>query len=448
MLRKDDQVKVVQSAFLFPLLEDICDKKNPYVRLAHVIDWERLVRLVEPCFPKGIKEGRKSLSPRLVISLLMLKAMNKLSDRDVVEKWSTDGAWQYFSGMEYYEMRRPADPSSLCRWRKRLGEEVLAQILGETVDAARRAKALPKKNLEVVVVDTTAQRQNVKRPGEAHLVADAHCALLRHADRLGIPLHRSYRRVMPRFRVDYADRISRRKTSDADALLAQAKRWLGAVVQDIEADPRQADPALERDLELAHRVLTQTPKTKGKLYSFAQPHTAALVKNGTCTFGTKVGLVTTAKDPYVIGVKVFTDNRYDGRTLDDTLLAAYVTTGVIPKVAACDYGYRGATITLPTQIHCFNRKHRVPPELLPLKRRRPSIEPIIGHLKSDHSLGLNRLSGKTGCAINALLAAIGFNLRKLSRALALFLRRFLAHLHHLTTPHPPASPSALTPSYA
>ena len=153
MLRKDDQVKVVQSAFLFPLLEDICDKKNPYVRLAHVIDWERLVRLVEPCFPKGIKEGRKSLSPRLVISLLMLRAMNKLSDRDVVEKWSTDGAWQYFSGMEYYEMRRPADPSSLCRWRKRLGEEVLAQILGETVDAARRAKALPKKNLEVVVVD-------------------------------------------------------------------------------------------------------------------------------------------------------------------------------------------------------------------------------------------------------------------------------------------------------
>ena len=448
MLRKDDQVEAVQSSFLFPLLEDICDRKNPYVRLAHVIDWERIVALVEPCFPKGIKEGRKSLSPRLAISLLMLRAMNNLSDRDVIEKWSTDGAWQYFSGMAHYEMRRPADPSSLCRWRTRLGEKVLSQILGETVDAARRAEVLPKKNLEVVVVDTTAQRQNVKRPGEANLVTDAHRALLRHADRLGIPLRRSYRRVMPRFRVDYADRIRRRKTAGVDALLTRAKRWLGAVVQDIEADPRQADPALERHLELAHRVLSQTPKTKDKLYSFAQPHTAALVKNGTCTFGTKVGLVTTAKDPYVIGVTVFTGNCYDEHTLDATLRAACATTGVIPKVAACDYGYRGGKTTLPTQIHCFNRKHRVPQDLRPLKRRRPSIEPIIGHLKSDHSLGLNRLSGKTGSAINALLAAIGFNLRKLSRALALFLRRFLAHLHRLSTLHLPALPSSLIPSYA
>ncbi len=253
---------------------------------------------------------------------------------------------------------------------------------------------------------------------------------------------------MPRFRVDYADRIRRRKTAGADVLLAQAKRWLGAIVQDLEANPKRGDSALGNDLALAHRVLTQTPKTKGKLYSFSQPHTAALVKNGTCTFGTKVGLVTTAKDPYVIGVKVFTDNRYDGRTLDDTLLAAYVTTGVVPKVAACDYGYRGGKTTLPTQIHCFNRKHQVPTNLRPLKRRRPSIEPIIGHLKSDHSLGLNRLSGKTGCAINALLAAIGFNLRKLSRALALFLCRFLAHLHRPATPHPPAILTPLTPSYA
>ena len=45
-------------------------------------------------------------------------------------------------------------------------------------------------------------------------------------------------------------------------------------------------------------------------------------------------------------------------------------------------------------------------------KRRASIEPIIGHLKSDHRMASNYLKGFKGDEINLLLAACAFNLKK------------------------------------
>ena len=47
-----------------------------------------------------------------------------------------------------------------------------------------------------------------------------------------------------------------------------------------------------------------------------------------------------------------------------------------------------------------------------LFRQRAAIEPIIGHLKSDHRMKRNFLAGTQGDAVNALLAAAAFNLKK------------------------------------
>ncbi len=48
-------------------------------------------------------------------------------------------------------------------------------------------------------------------------------------------------------------------------------------------------------------------------------------------------------------------------------------------------------------------------------KRRAAVEPTIGHLKSDNRLSRNHLAGETGDQINTLLAAAGYNLRKLLR---------------------------------
>ena len=44
------------------------------------------------------------------------------------------------------------------------------------------------------------------------------------------------------------------------------------------------------------------------------------------------------------------------------------------------------------------------------------MEPKIGHMKSDHRMGRNFLKGTSGDRINALLAGMGANIRKLLAA--------------------------------
>jgi hypothetical protein len=56
-------------------------------------------------------------------------------------------------------------------------------------------------------------------------------------------------------------------------------------------------------------------------------------------------------------------------------------------------------------------------------RRRAGIEPIIGHLKSDHRLKRNFLKGFTGDQINLLMAAAAFNFRKWMREVIFWLRK-------------------------
>ena len=48
-------------------------------------------------------------------------------------------------------------------------------------------------------------------------------------------------------------------------------------------------------------------------------------------------------------------------------------------------------------------------------RRRAAIEPVIGHLKEDHRMGRNYLTGRPGDRINAVLAAAGYNFSLLLR---------------------------------
>jgi IS5 family transposase len=50
-----------------------------------------------------------------------------------------------------------------------------------------------------------------------------------------------------------------------------------------------------------------------------------------------------------------------------------------------------------------------------LASRRQAIEPIIGHLKSDHRLDRCYLKGQTGDAIHAVLCVAGYNMKWLMR---------------------------------
>jgi hypothetical protein len=80
------------------------------------------------------------------------------------------------------------------------------------------------------------------------------------------------------------------------------------------------------------------------------------------------------------------------------------------QCAHVDGGYRGHDAD-KSRVFVSWQKRGVTPTIDREIRRRASIEPVIGHLKSDGHLGRNFLAGTTGDVINVVLAAAGHNLR-------------------------------------
>ena len=58
-------------------------------------------------------------------------------------------------------------------------------------------------------------------------------------------------------------------------------------------------------------------------------------------------------------------------------------------------------------------------------RRRAAVEPVIGHLKDEHRMGRNYLAHRHGDLNNAILAAAGYNFRRLIKWLRILLSLIL-----------------------
>ena len=111
-------------------------------------------------------------------------------------------------------------------------------------------------------------------------------------------------------------------------------------------------------------------------------------------------------------------NPYDGNTLSKVLEQAEEICGVKPRHAYCDLGYRGHDYRGDCDVQVVNRfRKRKPRALLRWWRRRSAVEPVIGHVKSDHYMERNMLGGERGDKLNAMLSAAGFNLVKLMKGL-------------------------------
>jgi transposase, IS5 family len=96
--------------------------------------------------------------------------------------------------------------------------------------------------------------------------------------------------------------------------------------------------------------------------------------------------------------------------------------------AYVDKGYRGHDAENPRRVFISGQKRGVFGTIKRELRRRSVIEPVIGHMKSEGHLGRCYLKGRNGDAANAILSAVGHNLRRVLAWLKIFLRLILAAL--------------------
>ncbi|MCG5534435.1 transposase, partial [Halorhodospira sp. 9621] len=113
--------------------------------------------------------------------------LSNLSDEAVLERWLESPYFQFFCGEQYFQHELPIDPSSMTRWRKRIGEEGVEELLAQTIETARREGLVKRQSLERITVDTTVQEKAITYPTDAKLYARAIRNLGKEARRHGIP---------------------------------------------------------------------------------------------------------------------------------------------------------------------------------------------------------------------------------------------------------------------
>jgi len=116
------------------------DMRHEPVKRAALIDWESFDTEWAGFFP--LHTGRPATSPRLVAGLVYLQHAGRLSDEAVVARWVETPYCQHFCGETFFQHRFPLDPSSLTRWRKRIGEDGVEWLLTETIEAGRASRSV------------------------------------------------------------------------------------------------------------------------------------------------------------------------------------------------------------------------------------------------------------------------------------------------------------------
>lgn len=397
-------------------LKDMLNPKDPLYRLTEEMDWDYFEEEFESYY---IDFGRPAKPIRLMVSLLILKQLNNVSDEEVVLSWTQNPYWQYFSGMDVFQWKFPCNPSDLTHFRNRIGKKGAEKILAHSVKL-HGEDALESE----VLIDSTVQEKNITFPTDVKLYRKIINKCRKIAASEELELRQSYVRVEKQLLLQQRFRHHPKNKKKALAAQRRLRTIAGRLLRELE---RGLDAQLIAKhtafFNAANKVLGQQRGDRDKVYSLHEPDVYCVSKGKESKryeFGTKASVCLTKNSGVIVGAMNIR-NQYDGHSLPEVLNQVTELTGRRPKAAIVDRGYRGRKQIEGTSIiGPESGKGKSSYERQKARkrfRRRAGIEPVIGHLKSDHRMLRNYLKGSAGDDINILLAAAAFNYKKMLRKL-------------------------------
>ena len=272
-----------------PRLDEQLKMSHPLVRLSKLMNWEQIECSFGAHFVSN--RGRPALSPRLVAGLLYLQHANDASDEAVVATWLENPYWQYFCGETYLQTALPIDPSSLTRWRKRIGEEGVELLLAVTIEAARAAGLIKKASLNRIIVDTTVMPKAIAHPTDSRLLEKSRQHLVKLAAEHSLQLRQNYNRQARHIaaqvgRYAHAKQFKRMRKA-LKALRIRVGRVYREVTRKIGQLPERAQAKAKHLLHRVGRILRQQPRDKRKLYALHAPEVECISKGKATSLASK-----------------------------------------------------------------------------------------------------------------------------------------------------------------
>lgn len=413
-------------------LKQFIKERHELVVLSRKINWDYLENELSAYYCAD--NGRPGIPIRKLCGVLMLKRMFNESDESVLQRWVENPYWQYFCGEVNFQHDPPFDRTELIKFRQRIGEAGAEKILKASIDLYSPEEVREKE----VLMDTSVQEKNITYPTDTKLHKRIIEKCRKIASEEGIVLRQSYQRALKQLMIDQRFRSHPKRRKKAHAAARKIKTIAGRMTRELERGMRPEQTEGYRELLLTfNKILSQQRDSKDKIYSIHEPHVKCIAKGKEAKkyeYGNKVSIAKTRRSGIIVGALSFLENVYDGATLEPQLSQIErVTDGHKPRVGIVDRGYRGrkwvneTRIVIPGKLPASAtnyQKHKTRKQF----RARAGIEPVIGHLKHDHRMSRNYLTGNLGDTMNVLLAAAGFNMRKMLLRLRKELKNILAQI--------------------
>ena len=409
----------------YSTFEEQLSHRHPLYILANEMKWNIFEKAFADLYSE---EGRPAKPIRLMVSLLMLKHIRNISDESVVEQWSENCYYQYFSGEKVFACGEPCEASELVHFRNRIGTEGIELIFKESI----RINGKDGQEQDATT-DTTVQEKNITYPTDNKLHRKIINKCIAIADKEDIELRQSYTRTLKKLLMEQRFRNHPKNKGRSRKADKKVKTIAGRLVRELD---RKLVPGLYQDtIVLFKKVLAQKKMDSNKIYSLHEPHTQCMSKgkeNKKYEFGSKVSIITTKNTGVIIGAINIEKNVHDSKTLEPAIEQQQRLTGIILKNNFVDRGFRGVKEVLGTRIIIPDKpgKEKSAYEKQKLRKgfkRRAAIEPKIGHLKQDHRLSRNFYKGIKGDDNNVMLAAAAMNFKRMINKWKLNPLLFLFH---------------------
>jgi IS5 family transposase len=160
----------------------IIDPTHDLVILRHIIPWQSIIDQLVPSYNPN--KGRLGRSLRILVGVSMATRLRQLSDRKVIKEVQENRYLQYFCNVPDSELMTFLHPTTLCRFRQRLGQEGVGSIEEQVFAHLKRAGAI---KADMMLMDSSVLESPITYPNDVRLLYKAFGKLGQFAKQQRLP---------------------------------------------------------------------------------------------------------------------------------------------------------------------------------------------------------------------------------------------------------------------